>query len=64
MQVFLSPNESEYDLMDISMNFSNKLYATIHLNFISRLDRRLMEDLARLTVEAGATQIIAKVGPT
>jgi|AntAceMinimDraft_5_1070358.scaffolds.fasta_scaffold190467_2 hypothetical protein len=43
---------------------SNKLYASMHLNFISKLERRLMEDLARLVVEAGSVQTIAKVkGP-
>lgn len=40
---------------------SNKLYASMHLNFISKLERRLMEDLARLVVEAGSVQTIAKV---
>ena len=33
----------------------------MHLNFISKLERRLMEDLARLVVEAGSVQTIAKV---
>jgi len=40
---------------------SNKLYAAVHLNFISKLERFLMEDLARLVIEAGSVQTIAKV---
>jgi hypothetical protein len=41
---------------------SDRLYASMHLNFLSKLERRLMEDLARQVIEGGAVQSISKVG--
>lgn len=49
------------NIQQIALDCSRNLYPAMHLNFISKLDRRLMEDLARLVVEAGSVQIIAKV---
>ena len=40
---------------------SDKLYASVHLNFISKLERRLMEDLARKVIEGDAVKTIVKV---
>lgn len=45
----------------IAKDCSDKLYASVHLNFISKLERRLMEDLARQVIEGGAVSTISKV---
>ena len=49
------------NIQRIARDCSGKLYASMHLNFISKIERRLMEDLARLVVESGAVPTIARV---
>uniref|UniRef100_A0A7S2WCA8 Sec1 family domain-containing protein 1 n=1 Tax=Rhizochromulina marina TaxID=1034831 RepID=A0A7S2WCA8_9STRA len=45
----------------IAQDCSKKLYASVHLNFISKLERRLMEELARELIASDAVGSIAKV---
>jgi len=49
------------NIQRIAEDCKNKLYGSMHLNFISKLERRLMEDLARLVIDAGQFQIISKI---
>ena len=40
---------------------SQNLYSAVHLNFISKLERKLMVQLARDVIASSSAQVIAKV---
>ena len=45
----------------IAQDCSQHLYSAVHLNFISKLERKLMEQLARDVIASSSVQVIAKV---
>lgn len=56
---FVRPTKENLAL--IAQDCAKKLYATAHVNFVTKLDRPLMEEFARLVVQAGALPTIAGV---
>lgn len=49
------------NLAIIAQDCSKGLYARAHLNFVTKLDRVLMEDFAKLVVQSGSLETIASV---
>jgi hypothetical protein len=45
----------------IAQDCSNRLYGRAHLNFVTKLDRTLMEDFAKLVVQSGSLDQVASV---
>lgn len=45
----------------IAQDCAKGLYGRAHLNFVTKLDRSLMEDFARLVVQAGSLETVASV---
>jgi sec1 family domain-containing protein 1 len=49
------------NLAVIAQDCAKGLYARAHLNFVTKLDRSLMEDFAKLVVQTGSLETIASV---
>lgn len=49
------------NLAIIAQDCAKRLYARAHLNFVTKLDRSLMEDFAKLVVQTGSLEQIASV---
>jgi hypothetical protein len=49
------------NLAVIAQDCAKGIYARSHLNFVTKLDRALMEDFARLVVQSGSLETIASV---
>ncbi|CAN0359347.1 unnamed protein product, partial [Phaeothamnion confervicola] len=49
------------NLRRIAQDCGKRLYSSLYLNFATKLERPLMESLARETVAAGAVNMVAKV---
>jgi sec1 family domain-containing protein 1 len=56
---FVRPTKE--NLVLIAQDCAKKLYASIHLNFVTKLDRSLMEEFAKLVVQSGSLPMIASV---
>lgn len=56
---FCSPTKE--NLAIIAQDCAKKLYAKCHLNFVTKLDRSLMEEFAKLVVQSGSLDSIASV---
>lgn len=56
---FVRPTKE--NLAIIAQDCSKKLYAKAHVNFVTKLDRSLMEEFARLVVQSGSLNTIASV---
>ncbi|CAH0480418.1 unnamed protein product [Peronospora belbahrii] len=56
---FVEPTRE--NMKRIVLDCSKELYSSVHLNFAYPLSRELLEYLARASVEAGCTSMIAKV---
>jgi sec1 family domain-containing protein 1 len=56
---FIRPTKE--NLVLIAQDCAKKLYASIHLNFVTKLDRSLMEEFAKLVVQSGSLPMIASV---
>jgi hypothetical protein len=55
---FVEPTRE--NLAIIAQDCAKRLYERIHLNFVSKLDRSLMEELARLVVQSNSLDMIAR----
>lgn len=49
------------NLARIAQDCANRLYGKAHLNFVTKLDRSLMEDFGKLVVQSGSLDTIASV---
>ncbi len=49
------------NLSIIAQDCAKKLYGRCHLNFVTKLDRQLMEDFAKLVVQSGSLDTIAGI---
>uniref|UniRef100_A0A7S1ZHK8 Sec1 family domain-containing protein 1 n=1 Tax=Ditylum brightwellii TaxID=49249 RepID=A0A7S1ZHK8_9STRA len=56
---FVEPTRA--NLTQIASDVAKGLYASYHLNFVTRLDRSLMEEFARLVVQSGSISRIASL---
>ena len=56
---FIEPTEE--NIQRIAEDAGKRLYSAVYLNFVSKLDRPIMERLARATIANGAYNLIAKV---
>ena len=56
---FCQPTKA--NLARIAQDCANRLYGKAHLNFVTKLDRTLMEDFAKLVVQSGSLDTIAAV---
>lgn len=56
---FCRPSKENLSL--IAQDCSKGLYGRAHLNFVTKLDRALMEDFAKLAVQSGSHETIAGV---
>ena len=52
---------TKLNLARIAQDCANRLYGRAHLNFVTKLDRALMEEFAKLVVQSGALDTIASV---
>lgn len=52
---------TKQNLARIAQDCANRLYGRAHLNFVTKLDRALMEDFAKLVVQSGSLDTIASV---
>lgn len=52
---------TKQNLARIAQDCANRLYGRAHLNFVTKLDRELMEDFAKLVVQSGSLDTIASV---
>jgi hypothetical protein len=52
---------SEENIQRIAEDCSKRLYSQVYLNFVSRLDRPLMERLARATIASNTYSLVTKV---
>ncbi|KAI2503329.1 hypothetical protein MHU86_11159 [Fragilaria crotonensis] len=52
---------TKQNLARIAQDCANRLYGRAHLNFVTMLDRELMEDFAKLVVQSGSLDTIASV---
>jgi hypothetical protein len=55
---FVEPTRE--NLAIIAQDCAKRLYERVHLNFVSKLDRSLMEELARLVVQSNSLDMIAR----
>mmetsp|Transcript_5244 Transcript_5244/g.7968 ORF Transcript_5244/g.7968 Transcript_5244/m.7968 type:complete len:666 (+) Transcript_5244:76-2073(+) len=56
---FIRPTKE--NLAIVAQDCAKGLYARTHLNFVTKLDRSLMEDFARLVVQSGSLENVASV---
>lgn len=56
---FVRPTKE--NLAIIAQDCSKRLYGRAHLNFVTKLDRPLMEDFARLVVQTGSLDVVSSV---
>lgn len=56
---FVQPTHE--NLTRIAQDCSNRLYGKAHLNFVTKLDRALMEDFAKLVTQSGSLDQVASV---
>ena len=56
---FVSPTKE--NLARIAQDCGKRLYSRVHLNFVTKLDRSLMEEFARLVVQTGSLEVVASV---
>jgi hypothetical protein len=56
---FVRPTKE--NLAVIAQDCSKGLYGRAHLNFVTKLDRSLMEDFARLVVQTGSLELVSSV---
>lgn len=54
---FVSPTKE--NLARIAQDCGKRLYSRVHLNFVTKLDRSLMEEFARLVVQTGSLDVVA-----
>lgn len=54
---FCTPNKE--NLAKIASDCGQRLYGKAHLNFVTKLDRPVMEDFAKLVVQTGSLEAIA-----
>ena len=52
---------TEENIQRVADDCSNRLYSQVYLNFVSRLDRPLMEKLARATIASNTYSLVTKV---
>lgn len=52
---------TKQNLARIAQDSANRLYGKAHLNFVTKLDRTLMEEFAKLVVQSGSLDTIASV---
>ena len=56
---FVSPTKENVAI--IAQDCAKGLYGRAHLNFVTKLDRELMEDFARLVVQSGSLESVSSV---
>lgn len=56
---FVSPTKE--NLARIAQDCGKRLYGRAHLNFVTKLDRSLMEEFAKLVVQTGSLDVVASV---
>jgi len=56
---FVEPTRSNLSI--IAQDCAKRLYSKVHLNFVTKLDRSLMEEFAKTVVQAGCLDVIASV---
>jgi len=56
---FVSPTKE--NLARIAQDCGKRLYSRVHLNFVTELDRSLMEEFAQLVVQTGSLDTVASV---
>jgi hypothetical protein len=56
---FVSPTKEH--LARIAQDCGKRLYGRAHLNFVTKLDRPLMEEFAKLVVQTGSLDVVASV---
>ena len=54
---FVAPTKE--NLARIAQDCGKRLYSRVHLNFVTKLDRSLMEEFARLVVQTGSLDMVA-----
>lgn len=54
---FVAPTKE--NLARIAQDCGKRLYSRVHLNFVTKLDRSLMEEFARLVVQTGSLDVVA-----
>ena len=52
---------TKHNLSRIAQDCAKQLYGRVHLNFVTKLDRTLMEDFAQLVVQSGSLHTIASL---
>lgn len=52
---------TEENIQRVAEDCSKRLYSQVYLNFVSRLDRPLMERLARVTIASNTYSLVTKV---
>ena len=56
---FVEPTRSNLSI--IAQDCAKRLYSKVHLNFVTKLDRSLMEEFAKTVVQANCLDVIASV---
>ena len=56
---FVEPTRSNLSI--IAQDCAKRLYSRVYLNFVTKLDRSLMEEFARLVVQSNSLDMIASV---
>lgn len=56
---FVSPTKE--NLARIAQDCGKRLYSRCHLNFVTKLDRSLMEEFAKLVVQTGSLDVVSSV---